>query len=218
MSTIQKKQHYVWRYHLEAWAVDGSVHWYSLRQKKGGHGSPASLAYGKYFYKSERLSDVDKKYMEVFIKKLPVAGMRDVLTRQLQLFQAPHDLRDLLEKRGVEIPEAIMKLISDETESFDKTIGENWHGGIESRAIPLLDMLRNRDASFWNEPSRCSFFIYFLCHQFFRTPKMKHVYEEAHKKIVIPGLDVTRIWVIETLMYSTILGANLLLRINLLSI
>jgi len=36
-----------------------------------------------------------------------------------------------------------MKLISDETESFDKTIGENWHGGIESRAIPLLDMLRN---------------------------------------------------------------------------
>ena len=47
---------------------------------------------------------------------------------------------------------------------------------------------------------------------------MKHVYEEAHKKIVIPGLDVTRIWVIETLMYSTILGANLLLRINLLSI
>jgi len=209
MSTTQKKQHYVWRYHLESWATDGVVYWYSVKQKKGSRGSPRSLAYGKYFYKTERLTDVDKRYMEVFINTLPRKDLRDALLRQLQLFQAPHTLQDFLQGSEIQTPARFTTLIKEKTEIFVKTIGEQWHEGIEARAIPLLNMLRNKDATFWADQEQCRLFLYFLCHQLFRTPKMKHVYEQVQDSVYIDGLDMRRLWVIESLMFATILGANL---------
>jgi hypothetical protein len=209
MSNTQKKQHYVWRHHLESWSTNGKVYCRRIKDKKSFQGSAQSIASQNYFYQIGRLSEVDVTYITTFINKLPSERLRIALTRQLDLFQFPYKIKDALKNSGLKPSPKLSALIEQKTIEFENTSVENWHGQIEVRAVPLLAMLKDRNSLFWEAPEQCSQFLYFLCHQFFRTPRSRKTYEDIQPSVFINDLDMNRIWALESLMFSTILGLNL---------
>ena len=96
-------------------------------------------------------------------------------------------------------------------DKYDKTIVEHWHGGIENRCTPILAALRNLDLTFWSDKEKCGVFLYFLTHQLFRTPKMKNAMSRLQFNNSVEGLDLKRIWAIDSLLFANVLGANLYL-------
>jgi hypothetical protein len=98
----------------------------------------------------------------------------------------------------------VKKKMKAEMEIAQKTAGEEFHTLIEESATSELDCLRAKDASFYNDDSRCSNFIYYLMCQFFRTLKMRNLV--ASFGTPVPGHDLRRTWVIESLIYATNVG------------
>ena len=96
--------------------------------------------------------------------------------------------------------------LRSELEAVEKTIGERYHTGVEDKAVPILELLRTEDATFYDEISRASDFIHFLTLQYFRTARMRNATTRIPLKV---PWNPHRTWPIESFIYATNVGASL---------
>jgi hypothetical protein len=90
----------------------------------------------------------------------------------------------------------------------EKTLGEQYHMGIETTCIGILDSLRQQDDRFYQDaPPQCGHFMYFLANQYFRTVKMRQAISGVTRPV--PGHDPRRTSNIECFIYATNLSDGL---------
>ena len=85
---------------------------------------------------------------------------------------APSRLRRLIARAGGLDP-AIEPEINAEIERIEIQAEENFHGGIESDAVRLIDALKAGRTEIWSDDDDARDFAYFLSLQHLRTKKMR---------------------------------------------
>jgi Protein of unknown function (DUF4238) len=200
-----KNQHYVWQHYLEAWVVGGKIACYRQRDRKPLRTNPKNIASESYFYRVYDLNDHESAYLEAVIASRPNKWAQETHRNFLKLFQLTGKLRAFLAVHGKkDAPTlAASEALLDQAE---RSLGESYHVAVENKGAPLLALLRLRDASFWLNAEDASDFAYFIATQYMRTARMRNAVVSA---IAVRGLDLSRVWSIESHFWATEIGAAL---------
>ena len=118
---------------------------------------------------SKPLSEEDEAFIERFFDSTCAANdmLKDLNCRWLHANAAPSRLRRLLSCAGRLDP-----AIEAEIAKVEIQLEENFHGGIESDAVRLIDALKSGRAEIWSDDDALDL-AYFLSLQHFRTKKMQ---------------------------------------------
>lgn len=200
-----KNQHYVWRHYLDAWAEAGSFWCYRQRDKKLFPTKPKAVASETYFYEIHKFSEEDIAFLEAFINRASDKRLRDLNLDFLRLKQLSFELRERLQYAN--LPQEAEVALERELRIAEKTLGEHYHTGVENKNADILECLRRQDASFYNDETRCGDFLYFICHQYFRTARMRRVITDVARPI--PGHDPHRTGNVECHLYATNVSVGL---------
>ncbi len=195
MLNIQKKrrQHHVWQKYLEPWSKDGAIYFLANGQiKKTG---TRVIAVEKDFYALEKLNQQDM----ALVKRL-------VVDTQNRSSQRAHDkfLSRLFSPLWFEGNNAVVDKLID---VYRTNVLEDHHAAIEASFIPLLEKALSGDVGFYADDKGCAIFLNFICSQYMRTKGLKEkIISQSH---VVTGLDLSRIWVIWSLMFATNMGSSI---------
>lgn len=196
---ITRRQHYVWRYYLEGWAVQGRI---CVGRKDGKYfnANPANVGLEKDFYRLPPLSATDEEFIRGFIRKSSTnSHLINLNIAWIDNFALPSRLRRHLESLG-----PINKDLENAIREVEIQSEEELHSSIEGPAVRLLDNLRTGNVTFWNDDDDALEFSLFISMQHLRTKSMK--------KRVISAMDntlrpiATRTWPALRTMLSTNLG------------
>lgn len=201
-----KNQHYVWKHYLDAWAPSGKIACYRQRERKAFTPNTKNIASETYFYRVFDLTEAELAYLNGVINSQP-ERVRETLRGFVDMFQLVAQTRRLLERHGKPDP-AIKAQSQALLDQAERCLGEQYHVAIEQRAIPLLDRLRNGDASFRLNERDASCFSYFIATQYLRTARMRNAVVGA---VAAAGIDISPVWPIECHFWSTEIGATLFL-------
>lgn len=199
---VTRRQHYVWRYYLGAWASSGVV---SVVRNDGTSFStnPVNIGQERDFYRLPVLSLEDEDFAR---KLIEVPGANPSLVKLnmgwLDAFAAPSRLRRILEARGL-TDGALEKAIQD----VEIQTEENLHCKIEGSAVRLLSYLRAGDSKFWDVEADALDFAFFISLQHLRTKAMRErVLGKADFRI---AGQAERTWPILRLSFATNIGWSL---------
>ncbi|MBB4659041.1 DUF4238 domain-containing protein [Parvularcula dongshanensis] len=183
-NTVPRRHHYVWRYYLEAWAVDGAVS--VVRDQDVFATNPINLAVQKDFYRLSEMSSGDRQIIEEFIARTESEPhMRQLYMRFLDQFFMPSLFKKYFAEWGIEDLDA-EKFI----ENMEIALEETYHSLIESDNIPHLDALRSGNLQFWNDDASATKFVSFLCHQHLRTKRIRDSVVEQFRQHSDPTFAV----------------------------
>ncbi len=205
METGQPKvyHHHTPRQYLLAWAdADERIAWlgYGMVRRSG-----LKVVGGENdFYKLKELTVPDVDCLKLFIDGLREGG-RDGHKRFLQMYLLPTRLKALLEQRIPEQQQRIAEVGASEDDMGDAAIAqarhelkvaianfnEDYHASIERRFWPFLELIKQRDLSFYEDPERAIDFIHGLFVQYFRTKALK---ERVLQKENVLFDDMERVW------------------------
>jgi len=203
-SQITRRQHYVWKYHLKAWEVNGKI---AVLRKDGTSfaTNPINAAVEKDFYRLPRLERADFIFLCNFIKSLPISDDAKIVARGWirPVFKA-YSIRKTLSSKGRLTPE-VEQIIDD----YEIQADENYHAAIEDQSLPLLDALRHGNAKFWHDDEQCAMqFAYFIALQHMRTKRMADRLA-ADQNGIVAQEDFKRRWPILRHILATNVGSGL---------
>lgn len=196
----KRKQHYVWRNYLRAWAVNDKL--FCLRKGKIFFSDLMGLANERDFY---RLNELSLAEIE-FIKKLAIDGSPEILKRIHQNFingfTQVYTLRNSLRQNNLsndEIDEKIDELINN--------LEEDYHSKIEGSAVKYIEALIRKETHFFETEDGRIDFLYYLCNQYMRTKKMKNNVIQATN--YQDKINVENIWNALKHIYATNISFSL---------
>jgi hypothetical protein len=204
MSALTANQHYVWQHYLRAWGTPKKIWCMRLGDAEPFHTSPRNVGSERYFYQFQELTSEDLTYLEQVISKSSDLQLQDINRGWITHFQRSFAIRKGLADRAIE--PTLRQQLETELRAIEMTLGERYHGATEARAIPLLNALREGDASFYDDVDACANFIQFLTLQYFRTAKMRNAMVAIDHPL---PHEMARTWPIEAFIYATNVGASL---------
>lgn len=196
MST-PRRQHYVWRSYLEAWATDEKI--FCLQDHRIFSTNVSNVAVEKDFYKLQELTKEDLECVKGIIDNADPAA-RPVLEGFLAYFGFPGGLQANADLIGNSELEAQVRheIISAE---------EKYHASLERDMVPIIASLRRRDALFYDDDKQCEGFLYFLCVQYLRTKRMRD--QVAPITTRLKGFNVDWCWNVLRHIFAANLGCSL---------
>lgn len=200
--SIVKRQHYVWRAYLRAWASNDSIYTYILDKNKVEKTSLMKVAQEKYFYKLIELSDFEIEQLEKFISKSH-ESLHGIQGDVLFAFKSYTYIKRQLNENP--IPQIADKLREIEVNSLEKT-----HGMIEGFGGNLISCRTKEDFDklFSNSQEKYKAIIY-LCVQYLRTRRMKNLIKDAFKG------ETKKILVNTWSIFSFVLATNIAMNVAL---
>lgn len=164
VGTIVKQPHYVWRFYLEAWEVNGKLAAY----REGKVFTPAAkgVATEGGFHDLREVTDEDID----FLKSMAVFRGSPAEKTNLNFIDALVTVQRAC-KAVIDQGDAQPEAARDYAENTIRNFEERLQGNIEQTAIPWLISLRNADNRFIKEPEN-RLYYYFLAMQYFRTKRM----------------------------------------------
>ena len=200
-----KNQHYVWQHYLNAWAAEGTFCCYRQKDKKLFVTQPKVVASETYFYETQQLTDVDKKFLEDFISRATDERLRELNRDYVELTQLSFELRAQL--KGANLHPEVRAALEEQLRWVERNLGERYHAGIENKCQNILDSLRSGNEAFCLDVVRCVDFFYFLSLQYFRTAKMREGLSNIPS--YVPGHDPRRTANILNHIHATNVGGRL---------
>jgi len=160
----KRRQHYVWRHYLEAWASNGTLWCHRL----GENVFPAStqnVAHERDFYRLREMSEFDLLVVREMAIEPLASDLRNMAEGWIPPFTVLFKLKRQYQETGSP------KFKSDLDECINN-LEEDMLGGLEQRAIPFLKSLRNEELTLLTDAEESIFHTWFLAAQYFRTPTM----------------------------------------------
>ncbi|ESA37335.1 hypothetical protein N836_03615 [Leptolyngbya sp. Heron Island J] len=199
----KRRQHYVWRHYLEAWAPDGK-----LRCRFGENVFPAStqnVAHERDFYCLREMSEFDL----FVVRKLAIEPLEPDL-RKIAEGWIPHfthffKLKQQYQDTGS--PEFNAAL-----DASINNLEEDMLADLEQRALPFLESIRNEDPTLLTDLKESIFHTWFLAAQSFRTPTMLASMTSVLSKM--PGFNAEASFGLMRTIYSCNVGRALWFRRN----
>ena len=205
MKTEQPKiyHHHTPRQYLLAWAdADERIAW--LGYGKVSRSGLTVVGGENDFYRLKELTVPDVDCLKLFIDGLREHG-RDGHKRFLQMYLLPTRLKALLERRIEEQQQRIAERGASEDDMGNAAIAqarhdlevaianfnEDYHASIERRFWPFLELIKQRNFSFYEDSQMAIDFIHGLFVQYFRT---KAVRERALQKESVLFENMERVW------------------------
>lgn len=208
MSQTTRRQHYVWRYHLAAWAEQGKV----AVLRKDGAGfltNPVNVAVERDFYRLPRLTPVEITFIKRFIDKTLDSDIKK--RTALGWLEAPvviGELRRRFEVMGPH-PAEILAEVDAQFDKIEIELDEKIMGNIERHGQPHIERLRQGDASFWPDDEKAAIdFSHFLAVQHLRTKRINDALSDGNLPSGAP-VDLRRIWPVMRHVLSTTFGFSL---------
>jgi hypothetical protein len=205
LSTLTKKQHYVWAHHLRAWEEDGALWCHRFDEDKLFRTNSLSLANETYFYRIQELTAGDLAALELLITRNSNPEHQRVNRGWIEYNQMPFALRRTVEQsnlKGADKAQALAEL-----DAYEKIAIERWHSRIEENFQAGLLELREGRSGFYADIQQRNAFITYLSFQYFRTANMRQRMRAVLRPI--GDYDPTRTWGVEALIFSTNVGASL---------
>lgn len=203
MKDVTTNQHYVWRHYLEAWGTPKTI-WCKRSDKADPFAViPKKVAAKNFFYEIHELKEADLYFLNWLISQATDKRLQEINRKWLEGFQTTFEMRRQL-SGSAPTPQHLERL-ENKLRRIERTLIEDWHGGIERRAVPILEALRRGDAGFYKEKTAGDHFIDFLSHQFFRTARIRNAMLAIQHRM---PHDIRRTWPIEAFIYATNLGSS----------
>lgn len=203
MVKMGKLQHYVPRFYLKAWLLDGVI--FCLRNGQiFGTTNLTNLGGENYFYRLQDLTINDISH----IKRIAIDPSPEHLKRLHHDLLASFDFICRLKEKLASIqhddPEINRELENVSTE-FEETLNTGIEAGLQK---PLAAMLSG-DTAFIEDDDQATHFFYALAHQYMRTKRIK---EALLRSGLRPPLDrdfARRIWNVLSHIYAVNVGWSL---------
>ena len=158
-----RRQHHVWCHYLEGWCgASGKI----ICSRRGSIFStnPINVMVERDFYRLAPLTVEDTRFFEYWLEKKCDPYMREANRSAFDSFSRI--------AAGATIVDRVSGL-ADRDKTFVRNLAieteEKLHGGIETRAVPLIDDLRREKIGFLGDQSSAINFFHFIAHQYFRT-------------------------------------------------
>jgi len=169
-----KKQHYVWREYLRAWAQEELINTLLLDFNKIETISLTGVAQERYFYKLVDITHTEIQLLESLIEKSH-SSVKGLQSDFLFYFTSFTKLNKLYKENPT--PQIKEKLREIEINTMEKA-----HGLIESHGTKLISCTNITELNqLLSNPHHKNQAIIFICAQFFRTRKIKDAVLEVYK-------------------------------------
>ena len=199
---VTRRQHYVWRYYLEAWQQEnGSVN--CLREGKTFQTNPNNVLIERDFYKLSQITISEAAFFEKFIDQIPSKELRKLHRSFAKEFTRITHANDWIQKQ-----EGISAKDKSAVQAVVIEIEEKLHAGIENEALPLLKKLRQKRTGFLCNDETAITFFHFIAHKYFRTKRIRDDIGEVLSNLM-PNQDLSRLKNLMSLFGATNLGASL---------
>lgn len=174
-NNLKRAHHYVWQHYLRAWANDNQqIYCYDKNQDKSYVTNTKNTAQQKDFYQLNDLTIEDLFYIKSLacINTPNQPEMKESLSSWNQIYEMLFAIQKLLKlsKNSKNGESQILELLKDKLQF--ETI-ENFHCIFEDIGIKYLDLIREKDLSFFDNPNSKNEFLLFLSMQYVRTEKMQ---------------------------------------------
>ncbi len=196
----KKKQHFVWKHYLRKWARNEII--FCLMGEKILEVNLVNIGHENYFYKLKELTDKEIILLKAIIEKIDSPFIKELSHSWIDLFNNIFALKKRIDGQGNSNPEI--------DEMFDVLIcnfEEDIHCKIESEGIDLLELLYNKDLSFYDDDERLITFLFFICQQYFRTQNSSANVKNGLE--AFKGLNIDAMWAVLRHIFSTTVGATL---------
>jgi Protein of unknown function (DUF4238) len=181
-------QHYVWQAYLRAWTIDGNL--WCLRSGKLYPSSTRNVGSERLFYALPDLTPIDLDFIEkAAIDKSPDA-LKSGHREHLEMYTGPWNLRRFVENNPDIDPE-LRSFVLMKLEEEIANAEENYHNDIEDAFLPILELLRAGNATFYERDDDVIDFLHAISTQYFRTRNVK---ENVIAAVKIPNDMIRRIW------------------------
>lgn len=170
MSNLTKKQHYVWRHYLKAWASNEKIFAFLNKENKLIHTNLMGVAQERYFYQLEDLTLAEEAFLTGFVATNSHASLKTLNEDYLRMFLAPfkikRELRDF--NLGKEL-----SFLEEDIRKLELNYLEHIHGRYEDHGHKLLAAAKSRDYCFLERHEGLFKTMMFICMQYVRTKKRK---------------------------------------------
>ncbi len=197
--TTTRRQHQVWRSYLEGWATNRKA--WCLQNGQVFETNVINVAVVRDFYKLRDLTDGDIFLIRALMKDSPPPA-KQVLENFISMFGTFGRFRaNPLVANNTEL----LALLDREV----ITMEENFHTQLEGNIRPILDAIRRKDLSFYDDPDLCGQFCHFLSLQNLRTRGVQH---RLFAKAAKPHAEsLKRAWNVLRHMMAVNAGGSLML-------
>ena len=198
------RQHYVWRYYLEAWQnEEGLVHC-SRHGRLLPPTNPANLMVERDFYQLPRITSADAHFLEDFIiAPTGSVGLKEAhrnLVAKLRYISEANEIVQRSDRASLAEKRNSQALVVE--------IEEKLQGQVEEEALPILDELRQKQTDFINNYESTMAFYRFIAHQYFRTKRIRDAIGEGISQI-LPDQGFDRLRNIVCHLHAENLGSSL---------
>ncbi|MFZ1389026.1 MAG: DUF4238 domain-containing protein [Thiolinea sp.] len=178
-----RRQHYVWRHYLRAWATDEKI--WCLRDEKKSLTNLVNIGQERDFYAVKDITENDIKYIITMTESRHGGVLNDHNSEFINLYKSVSALR-MTESFNEKIKEFLIQFEEDVMCS------------IEQEGIQYLEMLHMEETGFFTEYSHRAKFSFFIMIQFIRTKRMSEKIKNTMRDHLAKRfVNVESVWSVE---------------------
>lgn len=172
MSTIKKRQHYIWMYYLKPWTNSNHIWTFFKSSDKIEQPNLMKVAQEKYFYQLEDFTEEEEAFLSKFIDYFSHNAVKDLNKSFLAYFTFPSKLKRLLDQNNN--PSINKSWISEKIREIKINFMEDAHCLIEESGKKLIQHRSLDDLKTILDDDNIFDGIMFLIFQYMRTKNMKN--------------------------------------------
>lgn len=201
-SVKKERQHHVWQHYLRSWAVGGRI--FALRDGEVHATGTRVVAVERDFYRLQDATREDFALLHLLAVDKASPDTKRMHEKFLNVTLGP---LQFLESFRTKVKAADLPKLEVEIDTYKTNALENYHGVIERKFIPVLDLIKSKDLSFYSRGDECAAFVAFISAQYMRTKGIKVRSIDSIKEK--SGKDLSRVWSLMSLMFAANIAVSL---------